>query len=361
MSKLFTPIKFRGQTLKNRIFVAPMCQYSAMNSDGKPTDWHMVHLGSRAVGGAGLVMFEATAVTPEGRITPGCLGIWSDEHIEYFSRIADFISAQGSTPAIQLAHAGRKASHEAPWLGGKALDIHQGGWKIKGPSPIAYSSENPVPQELSHDEIQEVINSFVEAAIRSLKAKIKIIELHFAHGYLVCSFLSPLSNKRTDKYGGSFNNRIRLPIEIVDAVRNSIPEKTPLFARISSTEYADHGWNLEDSISFSKELKKRGVDLIDCSSGGNFDQQEMESFPGYQVSFASKIRTDAEIMTGAVGLITDPDQAEAILRNGQADVIFLARELLRNPYWPMYAEQFLEGTSSSFKDQYSAAVPFNES
>ena len=192
--------------MKNRLIVSPMCQYSAEGLDGLPTSWHMVHLGSRAIGGAGTVMFEATAVTPEGRITPKDLGLWSDEHIPAYSEIAEFIANHGATPAIQLAHAGRKASHEAPWLGGKALDIHQGGWKIKGPSPIAYSSENPVPQELSHDEIQEVINSFVEAAIRSLKAKIKIIELHFAHGYLVCSFLSPLSNKRTDKYGGSFKN-----------------------------------------------------------------------------------------------------------------------------------------------------------
>lgn len=357
MSKLFEPIEIRGQWIKNRAFVAPMCQYSADDKDGKPTSWHMVHLGSRAVGGAGLVMFEATAVTPQGRISPQDLGIWSDDHVEEYKKISDFISSQGSTPAIQLAHAGRKASHDVPWAGGGALDENQSGWDISAPSPLAYDKSHPIPQELTIQEIRSITGSFANAARRSLEANIKVIEVHFAHGYLLSEFHSPLSNQRTDIYGGSFENRIRFSIEIVDAIRAVIPESVPLFVRLSSTEYVDGGWNIEDSVLLSKELKLHGVDLIDCSSGGNSPDQEMSVYPGYQVPFAHQIRENSDILTGAVGLITDPHQAENILASEQADAIFLGRELLRNPYWPLYAQQTLDSSSTSWKDQYSRAIP----
>lgn len=357
MSRLFTPVTIRGETIKNRLFVSPMCQYSADADDGKPTSWHMVHLGSRAVGGAGLVMFEATAVTPEGRITPKDLGLWTDENIDAFARIADFVSKQGATPAIQLAHAGRKASHDVPWVGGVALDEQQGGWQIEAPSPLQYDGKSPVPHELNENELQNIVSAFASAARRAIRANIKVIELHFAHGYLVCEFLSPLSNQRSDAYGGVFENRIRFPLEIVKAVRDAIPEETPLFVRLSSTEYMNKGWNIEDSVLLSKELRRCGVDLIDCSSGGNSPEQHMDVFPGYQVPFADQIRSGANILTGAVGMITDAQQAEDILESGQADVILLARELLRNPYWPLYAEQVLDGTVDSWKNQYARAAP----
>ncbi|MQF69512.1 NADH:flavin oxidoreductase/NADH oxidase [SAR202 cluster bacterium AD-804-J14_MRT_500m] len=357
MSKLFDPIHIRGQLIKNRAFVAPMCQYSAEGEDGKPTSWHMVHLGSRAVGGAGLVMFEATAVTPEGRISPQDLGIWSDDHVEQFAKISDFITEQRATPAIQLAHAGRKASHDIPWAGGAALTDQQSGWQISAPSPLPYDESWPAPQELTIPAIHAITKSFASAARRSVEANIKVIELHFAHGYLLSEFHSPISNHRTDLYGGSFENRTRFSIEIVDAIRDVIPESLPLFVRLSSTEYVNGGWDIEDSVMLSKELKSHGVDLIDCSSGGNSPDQQMTVYPGYQVQFAHQIRKSSDIMTGAVGLITDPHQAEDILNKEQADVIFLGRELLRNPYWPLQAQQALDSSSTLWKDQYSRAIP----
>ena len=356
MTKLFSPLTIRGETMKNRLVVSPMCQYSAEGLDGLPTSWHMVLLGSRAIGGAGTVMFEATAVTPEGRITPKDLGLWSDEHIPAYSEIAEFIANHGATPAIQLAHAGRKASHDVPWAGGRSIDLSDGGWEVVAPSPQAYDDASPAPNQLSVDEIQSIVDSFAAAARRAVEANIKVIELHFAHGYLVCEFLSPLSNQRNDVYGGSFENRMRFPLQIIESVRKEIPESMPLFVRISSTEYVDGGWSIEDSVLFASELKKGGVDLIDCSSGGNSAAQKMTPFPGYQGPFAEQIRVGADIRTGAVGLITDPQQAEDILLSDQADVILMGRELLRNPYWPLSAEQMLEGRPAKWQDQYAPAV-----
>lgn len=357
MSKLFSPVTIRGETMKNRLMVSPMCQYSAEGMDGLPTSWHMVHLGSRAIGGAGIVMFEATAVTPEGRITPKDLGIWTDEHIPAYAKIAAFIAEHGAVPAIQLAHAGRKASHDVPWVGGKTLDSSEGGWEVAAPSAQAYDDASPTPNQLSIDDIQSTVDAFAAAARRAVEANIKIIELHFAHGYLVCEFLSPLSNQRSDMYGGSFENRMRFPLQIIEAVRREIPDSMPLFVRISSTEYMEQGWSIEDSVLFSTELKRSGVDLVDCSSGGNSASQKMSAFPGYQVPFAEQIRAGADIKTGAVGLITDPQQAEDILQNEQADVILMGRELLRNPYWPLFAEQTLDGHQAEWQDQYARAAP----
>jgi len=334
-----------------------MCQYSSEKEDGKPTAWHMVHLGSRAVGGAGLVMVEATAVVPEGRITPKDLGIWSDEHIASFARIAKFISEQGATPGIQLAHAGRKASHDVPWAGNKVLSDGYGGWAISGPSPLPFDTEWPIPYQLTIEDMNCLAKAFGDAAGRAVQAGIEVIELHFAHGYLLCEFLSPLSNQRSDLYGGSFENRIRFPIQIVDEVRRAMPENMPLFVRLSCSEYMDQGWDIGDSVLFAKELKLHGVDLIDCSSGGNSPYQQLQTYPGYQVPFAKQIRSGSEILTGAVGLITDPKQAEEILISGHADVIFLGREFLRTPYWPLYAEKILDSKNELWKDQYARAIP----
>ena len=300
-------------------------------------------------------MFEATSVTPEGRITPWDLGIWSDSHIDSFMPIAEFITYQGATPGLQLAHAGRKASHDRPWSGNRPLGHDEGGWQVMGPSTLAYDTNEQVPHELSIDEIHQIKDAFCSAAARAVKSGIKVIELHFAHGYLVFEFLSPLSNHRTDMYGGSFNNRIRLPLEIVDIVRDSIPESTPLLVRVSSTEYMDKGWDVEDSIALSTLLREHGVDLIDCSSGGNSPSQGIKFFPGYQVSFASQIRSGANVLTGAVGLITEPYQAEEILTREQADVILIGREVLRNPYWPLYAQQTLD-SNSQWSNQYLRAT-----
>ncbi len=356
MSKLFTPITIKGETIKNRAFVSPMCQYSAEGKDGHPTHWHMVHLGSRAVGGAGLVMFEATAVSPQGRISPWDLGIWSDSHIASYGKIAEFIESQGATPAIQLAHAGRKASHDSPWNGGSPIGLDNGGWQVVGPSSIPFTETEQTPTTLSKNEIKQTVDDFGSAAERSIKSGIKVIELHFAHGYLACEFLSPLSNQRNDEYGGSFQNRVRFPLEIVDKIRSSIPETVPLFARISSTEYMESGWTIEDSVLLGIQLKEHGVDLIDCSSGGNSPLQKLETYPGYQVQFASQIRSSSEIMTGAVGLITDPFQAENILLQGHADAIFLGREFLRNPYWPLSAQKSLDDQATWAKQYKRAAL-----
>lgn len=328
-----------------------MCEYSC-GPDGIATDWHMVHLGSRAVGGTGLVMAEATAVRPDGRISPGCQGLWSDAHVDALRPITSFISSQGSIPAVQIAHAGRKASHARPWDGSGYITEEQGGWEVVGPSAIPYDESTGVPHELSKSEIAELVKSFTDASLRALEAGYKVLELHFAHGYLACEFLSPLSNQRTDEYGGSLENRARFALEIIKSVRNEIPDSVPLMVRISATEYVDGGWDLEQSIQLSKWMKDAGVDLIDCSSGGNSPAQKLSTSPNYQVPFATEIREQAGILTGAVGLITEAQQAEDILTSEQADAIFVGRELMRNPYWSLYAEAQLDGNSTTWPAQY---------
>ena len=349
---LFSSFQLRDAKFRNRIFVSPMCQYSSEN--GLPTDWHMVHLGSRAVGGAALVMVEASAVTPEGRITPGDSGIWSDAHTEAFRPIAKFVKQHGSVAAIQLAHAGRKASTDAPWLGGKALSPEQGGWQPVAPSAIAFDASSPKPRELSTGEIDRVAQQFVDATRRSLAAGFEVIELHMAHGYLLHEFLSPLSNHRTDEYGGSLANRMRLPLRIARDVRNEWPAHLPLFVRISATDWTDGGWDLAQSIELCKLLKESGVDLIDCSSGGNVAVAKIPVGPGYQVPLAEAIRREVSIPTGAVGMITDAQQAEQIVASGQADVVLLARQLLRDPYWPLHAAREL-GADVAWPNQYARA------
>lgn len=350
---LFTPFTLRGLTLRNRIVVSPMCQYSS--ADGFATDWHLVHLGSRAVGGAALVIAEATAVSPEGRISPHDLGIWNDAHVEMLKRITTFIDAQGSIAGIQLAHAGRKASVDAPWRGGAPLDESQGGWRpLLAPSAEAFSSRTAVPEALTVDEIQRVIGDFQRATRRAREAGFRVIELHGAHGYLVHEFLSPLSNKRTDEYGGSFENRVRFALEIVDAVRAEWPAELPLLMRVSSTDWVAGGWDIEQTVELSRLLKQHGVDLVDCSSGGNVAAVKIPVVPGYQVEFAERIRREAGIPTGAVGLITDPRQAAKIIESGEADVVILARELLRDPYWPLRAARVLDAPIT-WPDQYLRA------
>lgn len=344
ISKLFTSLKIRGETMPNRVFVSPMCQYSS-KTDGLATSWHMVHLGTRASGGAGLVMAEATAVRPEGRISQWDQGIWSDAHVDAIRPITEFISSQGSVPAIQLAHAGRKAAHAAPWIGTGYLGDDGEGWPVVAPSPLPYDEKSGLPEELSHRQIADITRAFADAATRSVDAGYRVIELHFAHGYLACEFLSPLSNRREDEYGGSLENRSKFALDTIAAVRDAIPEEVPLFARISTTEYVDGGWDLEQSVQLAKWMKNAGVDLVDCSSGGNSPQQVMPLGPGYQVPFSAEIREQTGVLTGAVGLITTAVHAEAVLENGEADAIFIGRELLRNPYWPLYAEAQLDGNS----------------
>lgn len=351
MSALFSPFTIKNITFKNRIVVSPMCQYSSI--DGFANDWHLVHLGTRAVGGAGLVFSEAAAVSPEGRITPDDLGIWKDEHIEYLKSITSFIETQGSIPGIQLAHAGRKASHESPWKGGKAL-TNKTAWQTFAPSNIPYAATDPLPKEMTIAEIKQCITDFENAAKRSVDAGFKVIEIHAAHGYLINEFLSPLSNKRTDEYGGSFENRIRLLLEIVAATRNVIGNNMPLFVRISATDWVDGGWTIEDSINLSTILKSASVDLMDCSSGGNSRDQKIPVGPLYQVSFAEQIKRKCGIATGAVGMITTAEEAESILQNDQADLIFMARELLRNPYFPLEAAKNL-GDDITWPNQYDRA------
>lgn len=355
MSILMSPLPLRGVTLKNRIVVSPMCQYSSQ--DGFANDWHLVHLGSRAVGGAGLILFEASAVVPEGRITPHDLGIWKDEHIEGLKRITDFISAQGSVPGIQLAHAGRKASHHRPWDGGKAIAPNEeNGWQTVAPSSIPFQDGEPTPHAMSESEIKEVVIAFEAATKRALEAGFKVIELHAAHGYLLHEFYSPLSNHRTDRYGGSFENRIRLLMEVTESVRKVWPQEYPLLVRISATDWTKGGWTGDDSVALALALKKLGVDLIDCSTGGNVPQADIPVGPGYQVPFAQKVRQQASILTGAVGMVTKAQQAEDILASGQADVVLLARELLRNPYFPLHAALQL-GDDHAWPPQYERAKP----
>ncbi|HET7186512.1 MAG TPA: NADH:flavin oxidoreductase/NADH oxidase [Gemmatimonadaceae bacterium] len=351
---LYEPLTLRGVTMRNRIGVSPMCEYSSI--DGFADDWHLVHLGSRAVGGAGLVIAEATGVTADGRISPFDLGIYLDEHVEMLSRIARFITAQGAVPGMQLSHAGRKASTDAPWRGGKPLSPDEGGWRpIHAPSALAFSDRSPVPEALDRDGIARVAAAFRDAARRALAAGFQVIELHGAHGYLLHEFLSPLSNHRTDEYGGSFENRIRLFVEVTDAVRSVWPESLPLLARFSGTDWVPGGWDVEQSIQLARELAARGVDLIDCSSGGIVPGVKIPVGPGYQVELAERIRRDTPIATAAVGLITDAAQAEDIVRSGKADMVFLARQLLRDPYWPLHAAKAL-GASVTWPVQYQRAV-----
>lgn len=348
---LFEPLAIRGVQLRNRLVVSPMCQYSSQ--DGFANDWHLVHLGSRAVGQAGLVFTEANAVAPEGRISPQDLGIWKDEHVEMLARIVRFIEAQGSVAGTQLAHAGRKASTAQPWLGGGPVEVADGGWRpIYAPSAIAFNETSIVPEALDHTGIRRTVQAFAEAAGRALSAGFKVIEIHAAHGYLLHEFLSPLSNKRTDEYGGSFENRIRLVVETAEAIRRVWPENLPLFVRISATDWVEGGWTLEESIELTKKLKPLGVDLVDCSSGG-LVAARIPVAPGYQVQFAREVRK-AGILTGAVGLITTPRQAEEVLENNEADLIFMAREFLRDPYFPLRAAKEL-GVQIHWPVQYQRA------
>ena len=353
-ASLHEPFTLRGVTMRNRIGVSPMCEYSSV--DGFANDWHVVHLGSRAVGGAGLVLTEATAVTADGRISPHDLGIYRDEHVETLSRIARFVSSQGAVPGMQLSHAGRKASTDAPWNGGKPLTPEQGGWApIWAPSELPFGDRSQTPRALDHDDIIGVIAAFRDAASRALAAGMQVIELHAAHGYLLHEFLSPLANHRTDAYGGSFENRVRLVVEVTEAVRSVWPESLPLMARFSGTDWVAGGWDLEQSVELARLLAPLGVDLIDCSSGGIVPGVAIPVGPGYQVEIAERIRRDARIATAAVGLITGAEQADAIVRTGQADMVFLARQLLRDPYWPLHSARGL-GAHVTWPVQYQRAV-----
>ncbi len=342
MSKLFQPLTLRGLTLPNRIAVSPMCQYQAQ--DGLVNDWHLVHLGGLAQGGAGLVMTEATAVLPEGRISPDDLGLWNMAQAEGLARIVHFIKSQGAVAGIQLAHAGRKASNPAPWKGSGSLPPAAGGWTPVAPSPLPFDTGWTTPMALDEAGILAVIEAFMDAARKALAAGFQVIEVHAAHGYLLHQFLSPLSNQRQDTYGGSFENRTRLIREVVVALRNILPEEMPLFVRLSATDWVEGGWDLDQSVALSLDLKTLGVDLVDCSSGGLMPGAKVPLGPGYQVSFAARIRAEADLPTGAVGLITDPEQAEQILALGSADLVLLGRELLRDPRWPLRAAQMLGAT-----------------
>jgi len=335
MSKLFSPMQMRSLTLRNRIFVSPMCQYSCQ--DGLPNDWHMVHLGSRAVGGAAMVIAEATAVAPEGRISPSDCGLWNDAQAEAFAPIAHFIAAQGALPAIQLGHAGRKASVMPPWQGGGAAQEDAGGWQPVAPSALPFGPGSPQPRELEVADLERIAAQFEASARRALKAGFQVVEIHMAHGYLLHQFLSPLSNKRDDAFGGRLENRMRLPLEVAHRVRAIWPEELPVMVRLSVTDWVDGGWDLAQSLVLCEHLKELGVDLIDCSSGGLVPDAVIPAAPGFQTPFAAEIRKKIGIATGAVGLITAAVQAEQILATGSADVVLLARELLRDPYWPIHA------------------------
>lgn len=355
MPALFTPLTLRGLTLRNRLGVSPMCQYSAEH--GLATDWHLVHLGAFATGGAGLVIAEATAVLPEGRISPYDLGLWDDAQVPMLRRITDFCRAQGAATGIQLAHAGRKASLRRPWEGTGAVSAEQGGWdNVMAPSAVPFAPDYPMPHELSLDGIAQVIAAFRAAAVRAATAGFQVVELHAAHGYLLHEFLSPLANQRTDRYSGSFENRIRLLLEVTDAVRAVWPVDLPLFVRLSATDWADGGWTVDESVQLAARLRAHGVDLIDCSSGGLAAHQQIAVAPGYHVPFARRIRDEAEIPVAAVGLITEAAQAEQIIANSDADVVLMGRELLRNPRWPLAAAQEL-GVAIAWPPQYDRARP----
>ncbi|HVB76262.1 MAG TPA: NADH:flavin oxidoreductase/NADH oxidase [Candidatus Nitrosotalea sp.] len=348
---LFEPLRLRSIELRNRIAVSPMCQYSSQ--DGFANDWHLVHLGSRAVGGAGLVLAEATAVTPQGRISPADLGLWKDEQVDYLARIAAFVRAHGAAPGIQLGHAGRKASTAPPFAGGGTLTPEGGGWRVCAPSAIAFEPGGAVPEELDEAQIAAVIDAFEAAAARALAAGFEVVELHGAHGYLLHQFLSPLSNHRNDRWGGSFENRIRLVVAVVSAVRRRWPDSHPLLLRLSATDWVDGGWDLEQTVELARHLAGDGVDLIDCSSGGLVPVAAIPIGPGYQVRFAQRVR-EAGVATGAVGMITSAEQADQIVRSGQADLVLLARQMLRDPYWPLHAGSRL-AQDASWPDQYLRA------
>jgi len=340
---LFEPLALGGVTLRNRVVVSPMCQYSA--KDGHPTPWHLVHLGSRAVGGAAVVMTEATAVEARGRISPGDTGIWVDSQAEAWAPIARFISEQGAVPGMQLAHAGRKASTDLPWRGGKGIELDQGGWRpTLAPSALAFDDTYPLPRAMTAVEIDDVVKAFASGAKRALDAGFRLLEIHAAHGYLLHEFLSPLSNQRTDEYGGSLEHRIRVVRRVASAIRAAIPDSVPLFLRISATDWVEGGWDLEQSCALVQAVKGDGVTLVDVSSGGTLPQAKVPVGPGYQTSFAAEIRRRTGVPTGAVGVITAPEQDDHIVRTGQADLVFLAREMLRDPYWPRRAARALGAT-----------------
>ncbi len=354
MAHLFSELRLRDVVLPNRIGVSPMCQYSC--EDGFANDWHFIHLGTRAVGGAGLILTEAAAVVPEGRITPNDLGVWSEAHFEPLARVTRFIDAHGSIAGIQLAHAGRKASTYRPWSGKGAVSLADGGWRPIGPSPVSFSQSYATPREMTVSEIHEVRDAFTVAAERSYHAGFRVIEIHAAHGYLMHEFLSPLSNQRGDEYGGSFENRTRLLRETVAAVRKVLPDRCPLIVRISATDWTDGGWDADQSVELARELKALGTDLIDVSTGGNIETAAIPVGPGFQTTFAERIRREAGIPTSTVGMITSAAQADHVVRTGQADVVLLARELLRNPYWPLHAAQEL-GQPMPWPAQYLRAAP----
>jgi 2,4-dienoyl-CoA reductase-like NADH-dependent reductase (Old Yellow Enzyme family) len=354
MTHLFSELRLRSIVLPNRIGVSPMCQYSC--TDGLANEWHYVHLCSRAVGGAALVFTEAAAVTPEGRISPQDLGVWSEAHFEPLKKIIQFIDGQGGIAGIQLAHAGRKGSTYRPWSGEGMVPPSEGGWQPVAPSPLPFSDKYPVPKELTPEEIDALQDAFVTAADRAVRAGFRVIEVHAAHGYLFHEFLSPLSNRRTDGYGGSFENRTRFLRDTVAAIRRELPESCPVFVRISATDWVEGGWDLEQSIELARQLKALGTDLIDCSSGGNIERAEIPVGPGYQTQFAERIRQEAQIATAAVGMITAAAQADHIIRTGQADLVLLARELLREPYWPLHAAKEL-GVTMPWPAQYLRAAP----
>ncbi|TDH28756.1 NADPH dehydrogenase NamA [Segetibacter sp. 3557_3] len=354
MSALFSPLTIKEITLPNRIAVSPMCEYSSV--DGFANDWHLVHLGSRAVGGAGLIIMEATAVVPEGRITPADMGIWKDEHIPFLQRITSFIHSQGSIAGIQIAHAGRKASKREPWNKDEVVPDTEGGWQTVAPSAIPFNPNYDTPRALDIEDIEKLIEDFRLAASRAVAAGFKVLEIHAAHGYLLHEFYSPLSNQRTDEYGGSFENRTRLLLNIVEAVKTVWPAGYPLFVRISATDWVEGGWTIEDSVVLAGKLKKRGVDLIDCSTGGNVTNVKIPLVPGYQVPFAARIKEASGIATGAVGLITTAEQAEEIISSGKADLVLLAREFLSNPYFPLHAARQL-GVDVKWPQQYERAKP----
>jgi 2,4-dienoyl-CoA reductase-like NADH-dependent reductase (Old Yellow Enzyme family) len=353
MSHLFTPLTLRGLTVPNRAWLSPMCQYSVPDADGVPTDWHLVHLGARAAGGAGLVLAEATAVEVRGRISPADLGLWEDAQVEPLARIVRFVEAQGAASGIQLAHAGRKASVHAPWDGGGALGVDEGAWTAVAPSAVAFEGY-PAPAALDEAGLRDVVEAFVAATRRAHAAGFRVVELHAAHGYLLHQFLSPLSNRRTDAYGGSFENRTRLVREVVGAVRAAWPESLPLLVRLSATDWAEGGWTVDESVELCRALGPLGVDLVDVSSGGLVAHARVPAGPGYQTAFAERIRREAHLATGAVGMIAGPEQADHVIRSGQADVVLLARELLRDPHFPLRAAKAL-GHEGPWPKQYLRA------
>lgn len=352
--RLFEPITMRGVTARNRIMISPMCQYCA-GTDAVPHEWHFVHLGSRAVGGAGIVMTEATAVRPDGRITPYDVGLWNDEQETEFARIAAFVKRQGALAGIQLAHAGRKASHARPWESRRPLTLADGGWPTVGPSAVPWGPDDLMPAELDAGGVRDVVTAFRDSALRAARAGFDIVEIHAAHGYLLHSFLSPLSNRRTDEYGGSFDNRSRLLLETVAAVRDVWPESQPLFVRLSATDWVEDGWTVDDTVGLARKLGRLGVDLVDCSSGGSSPEQQIKSYPGYQVPLAAAVREKSGVPTGAVGLISDPWMAEEILADGSADLVVLGRIALWDPYWPHHAAAEL-GVSPDLPVQYERSA-----